>query len=198
MGEEPPSTPDDLLKLVNGLEAVGTVSKSGNFCYLKLGKAWQEITGKLVAGVASIFKYDKKLKANEARLRRCLQQSGVDAKAIKFQYYKPLSDVGLHVSLSDVESGEVGARVPFRVTGLFLQRANIGVASMHHPEYYHAQWFALGVELGGSTAAKGRAHISIACFGCRVRAPDASGKSSKASKKRGAKKKSRSPGRKKR
>ena len=74
MDEEPPSTPDDLLKLVNGLGAVGTVSKSGNFCYLKLGKAWQEITGKLVAGVASIFKYDKKLKANEARLRRCLQQ----------------------------------------------------------------------------------------------------------------------------
>mmetsp|Transcript_9652 Transcript_9652/g.23763 ORF Transcript_9652/g.23763 Transcript_9652/m.23763 type:complete len:225 (-) Transcript_9652:304-978(-) len=165
---------------VKGFDTEGTVSRDGEYFYLRLSKQWQDSAHQLVECIACLYKYDKSLKANQAKLRRFLEKcDGIPPlKELNFQFYAPLSDVGLHISLEAVKETDVGKRVKFTVKDLIVQRANIGVPSRHNSNFFHCQWFALAVELhaveekGYIPFSKGRAHISIACNGVQLKWPE--------------------------
>ncbi|GAB5369516.1 hypothetical protein AAMO2058_001411300 [Amorphochlora amoebiformis] len=164
-------TQEELLKFIQGLSSVGIIQKEGDYSYLL------------------------------AKLRRFMELSNVDSKSLSFHFYKPLSPVGLHISLEEARKDEIGTQVEFKVNSVILQRANIGVASRHDPRYYHCQWFALEVELmrpthtPGPPFAKGRAHVSVACYGIKLDPTNStdSKENGKKGKKKGGKKKKRKP-----
>jgi len=176
---------EEVLNFVHGLDSVGVISQEGSFGYLKLSKSWQNIADVLLSGVSESFKYNKILKSNQAKLRRYFENSGVDSKKLEFKFYKPLSSVGLHVSLEGVTKADLDRKIRFEVKDLIIQRANIGIPSRHNPTIYHCQWFALLVNLlpsednrGQLPFSKGRAHISIACNGVDVKGVSGKGSSS--------------------
>jgi len=194
---------------VRKYDDVGTVCKEDDFFYLKLSQRWQDNAGYLLESLGEIFRYDKKLKANQAKLRRHFEtKESLSLRDEDFKFYTPLSGVGLHISL-EANNDDLGKKVKFRVEDLIIQRANIGIPSHHNERFYHCQWLALAVSMetrvkgedgpgedraldedgqegkgksGGSSddatavgapaalapLSKGRAHISLACYGVEI------------------------------